>query len=114
MHTDRSWCSFSPSMWTEKVRYLLGWNRCIFCFSSSALVHRYTYFLRATRPRTISRRDGRANRIQRDLVAAFQAYRQIVVLLLAIHVDRKGEVLARLEQVHLLLQQQMHLFQPSK
>ena len=24
LHTDRSWCSFSPSMWTEKVRYLLG------------------------------------------------------------------------------------------
>jgi len=50
--------------------------------------------------------DRLANGGERDLVAAFLAHGQIVMLLLAIHVDRKGEVLAGLEKVQLLLEQQ--------
>ena len=50
--------------------------------------------------------DRLANGVQRDFVSALLAYRQIVMLLLAIHVDRKSEVLARLEKVQLLLEQQ--------
>ncbi len=50
--------------------------------------------------------DRRANRVERDFVTALLAHRQIVMRLLAIHVDRKGEVPARLEKVQLLLEQQ--------
>ena len=42
----------------------------------------------------------------RDLVAAFLADREIVMLLLAIHVDGEGEVLAGREEVQLFFQQQ--------
>ena len=40
------------------------------------------------------------------VVAAFQADGKIVVLALAVHVDGKGQELAGLEQIDLLLQQQ--------
>ena len=42
----------------------------------------------------------------RDVVAAFAADGEIVVLALAVHVDGEGQVLAGLEQVELLFQQQ--------
>ena len=47
-----------------------------------------------------------ADGFERDLVPAFLTDRKIVMLLLAIHVDGEGEVLARLEKVQLLFQQQ--------
>src|ERR1022692_2371609 len=53
-----------------------------------------------------ARLDRLANRFERDLVPAFLTYRQIVMFLAAIHVNRKGEVLAGLEKVQLLGEQQ--------
>ena len=47
-----------------------------------------------------------ADAVDRDLVAAFAADGEIVVLLLAVQVDAEGQVLARLEEVDLFLQQQ--------
>ena len=40
--TAKSWCSCCPSMWTLKLRYLLGLKRpsSSFSFRRSALVHR--------------------------------------------------------------------------
>ena len=50
--------------------------------------------------------DGLADRGVGDLVAAFLADGEVVVLLLAVHVDGEGEVLARREEVQLFAQEQ--------
>ena len=50
--------------------------------------------------------DGFADAFDGDVVAAFAADGEVVVLLLAVHVDAEGEVLAGREQVELFLEQQ--------
>ncbi len=52
-----------------------------------------------------ARSHRRADSLHRDIVAAFAAHRKVVMLLLAVHVDREREILRRFEQMQLLLQQ---------
>ena len=61
---------------------------------------------RRIRSNAEARVNGRPNTIEGELVSAFAAYRKIVMLFLSIHVNRKTQVLARLEQVQLFFQQQ--------
>src|SRR5947209_10382045 len=77
------------------------------------VVEEITY---ATRIRAIEQRGIRGNpkaapqgffhSLQREIVTTLSAYRQVVLLTLAVHVYRKSEVLARLKQIDLLFQQQ--------